>query len=297
MLSTYDRAFWQRGIDITRESVSAARETIFFLHVAKSGGSSFVSALATSPHWRSAEFPYPPSTTPSGPRSNRWGRAHVEPWLSELESVRNRMSPRRGLLVWGGHPTFDHMRWLAEELTPDEHQPQVLSIFRPTRDRAISRFRDYWARAAIADLPPRLAARYNRRNGTLSLEKFRQDIQEFKADSMHYRDANGAIDGRLWFHTVLTDPGFPFLLKDIFGPVENLAEALTSGTLTLIPTSTLDVEISRLTGTHPSRVRVSPALPAEVARAIEQSAELISQMADADAQHEEVVRAYFARQD
>ena len=295
MPSTPDRSFWQSGIDITRESARVARETIFFLHVVKSGGSTFVSSLITSKKWRSAEFPYPPSPTSSGRRMNRWSRAEGEPWLQDLQKVRSRMSPQRGLVVWGGHPTFDHISWLAAELTPAQQKPQVVSLFRPTRERAVSRFRDYWARAALGELPTRAAAKHNRQNGNLPFETFQQDIREFKADSIHYRDSHGAIDGPLWFHTVLTHPGLPFLLKDIFGPVGALDDALNSGRLTFIPTTNIDAEITRLTGSRPVRVRVSPPKPPDVALAIEQSAELIQQMVDEDAEHEEVIRAYLAR--
>jgi hypothetical protein len=144
----------------------------------------------------------------------------------------------------------------------------------------------------MADLPSRQLRAENKRNGWHSPEELLADVHDFRRDSQNYRDASGKIDGNRWFRDVLMNPGFPFLSRDVFGSVEALEGALSSGALRAIPLQKLDSEIMAMTGDRPARVRVSPTIPDEVARALEETGEYLQKMIDADAAYDTVFERY-----
>ena len=164
--------------------------------------------------------------------------------------------------------------------------------YRPTRDRLISRFKDYWARAAMAQLSRRKIASLNRSGEMMPLDDFFRDLQDFHRDSLNYRTTDGQIDGFRWFRDVYATPPFPFLLNEIFESPDVLREALSSGKLRVVPIEDLDRVASELTRTKPRRMRVSPATPPEVLAGINESHEMIQRMVDSDVPFEEILRAH-----
>ncbi len=292
VLPIHDRSFWQPGLKDARESALIAREAFVFLHLAKSGGTTFLRSMIESPLWRSMEFPYPPSQFSSVRRARLWTRAKSEPWLGSVQDVRRSITSRTGFFVWGGHATFDHVSWLAHEILPRDSRTRVVTTFRPMRERAVSRFRDYWAQAALGALPRRQLIAEVKPAPWESRDVFLSDREAFYRDSQNYRDASGKIDGNRWFRDVFMNPGFPFLSRDVFGSVETLETALSSGVLRAIPLKKLDSELVALTGARPSRARVSPAVPDDVAQALEKPGEFLQKMIDADAAYDAVFERY-----
>ena len=294
MPPTNDKDFWRPGVELMREATANARETIVFLHLAKSGGSTITRAFAQSKRWERVKFPYA-SPTDSEPHTNWRGRPVVAPWLTDARRAARRVNAATGIFIVGGHPPFEHVSWVARELGLNRPNLRIVTVFRSARARIVSRFRDYWAHAATVQLSDREIARINRAGERRQLEEFRRDIDEFHRDSLNYRDASGRIDGRRWFRDVFTSPSFPFLFNEVFGSPETLRSALSSQKLEVVELEKLDAFLREMTGTSPRRVRVSPGTPREVAVAIDESADIIQRMVDSDAEYEQIFRDYLAQ--
>ena len=292
MVPNYETADYRRAIELTRESAQVAKETIVFLHTAKSGGTSFGHAFIRSKHWSVIDIPYPIPRHYGDPADEVGVRRMPDRWFRAIERVHSTVSPSTQLFVLGGHPPYSHVSKLADEILPGHAEPHVLMTYRPTRDRLVSRFKDYWARAALAQLSRRKIASLNRSGEKMPLDDFRRDLQEFHRDSLNYRSADGRIDGSRWFRDVYAIPAFPFLLNEIFESPDALSEALSSGKLRVVPIEDLDRVASELTSTKPRRMRVSPATPTEVLAAIDESQELIQRMVESDAPYEEILQAH-----
>jgi hypothetical protein len=288
-----ERSFWTPGIKQARAVARVARETLVFLHIAKSGGTSLRRAIEASDRWQDIEFPYPPLEATLPTRRRFWRARGHKSWVSAAKSVKRQSSSDKSLFIWGGHPTYSHSKWLAEQLTVHENTPTVVMTYRPSRERTISRFRDYWARVQLADI-------YSQESWTTVPEgpfrnRYIQDLKDFYRDSLNYRDDSGRIDGARWFRDISANPNFPFLLCEVFASPEQLTGALDSHKLKVIQLLDLDQEILELTGVEFPRARVSPPVPPEVSRAIDESLASIDQMVQRDTEFERVVTAHISR--
>jgi hypothetical protein len=182
---------------------------------------------------------------------------------------------------------------LADQLAVHDTVPKVVMCYRPTRERIISRFRDYWAQVKRAET-------HSQESWTTVPEgpfrnRFIQDLKDFYRDSLNYRDDSGRIDGARWFRDISANPNFPFLLCEVFASTEQLTGALDSHKLKVIPLLDLDREILELTGVEFPRTRVSPPVPPEVSRAIDESLASIDQMVQRDTEFERVMTAHISR--
>lgn len=285
---------YRRAIELTRETAEVAQETIVFLHTAKAGGTSFGHAFIRSKHWSVIDLPYPPPRNYGDLSDDGSVVTTPDRWVRGIERLRNSVSKSSRLFVLGGHPPYAHMSWLADEILSGHAESHVLMTYRPTRDRLISRFKDYWSRAAMAELPWRKLASLNRAGEKMPMEHFLRDLQEFQRDSLNYRSTDGRIDGLRWFRDVYATPAFPFLLNEVFESPDALRDALSSGKLRVLPIENLDQVALKLTKTKPHRMRVSPATPPEVVTAISEAQEMIQRMVDSDAVYEEILQTHLA---
>jgi len=274
---------WKPLIRIAKPAVVRANETIVFLHLPKTGGSTFNYAVRNSSDW--IEYKFPPLHVNTGtvcgckdPLCDK-----EVSYLKKLEAFADSIDDTKHLFVTTGHSTFAESTWLAERLSTKKGTPQILAVVRPARERIVSMFRDYWEQVATAE--EYLA-------GTKSSTVHRHAVgRRYLADSQHYRDETGRIDGVAWFSTFAQyRGGVTFLMEQVFEQQPDvLANALADGRLKAIPTAELDATTESITGKEARRRRVSSAPSAFLTAAIEESAELIDAIAAFDAPFDAVL--------
>jgi len=145
-------------------------------------------------------------------------------------------------------------------------------------------FGDYWTHAAIASgiLPNPILTPHRRRA-----------IARYATDSVHYRTAEGPIDGVGWFRSFARyGPGVVFSLDEAFdGDPARLQRELDSGALRLVPTSSMDAFITEFTGLVSSPRRRTSLLAKDpaVEAALADAADLIDELAVRDARFDRVI--------
>ena len=199
--------------------------------------------------------------------------------------------PGRGLFVNTSHVTYRLAEWLAKSISSRGHRARMVTTVRPAKARAVSYFRDYWEQVHNAGLPiEQVYPDIDRRPDAARLQA---NLEFYREDSLHYLDADGRIDGALWFDAqVLHAAGFPFMLRDVFGEPSVLARALASGRLLAIPTAQIDANLERVGVTVPKRSRVSSPMSTRIRDAIERSADVLDRIVETEASFDEVLRRH-----
>jgi len=262
------RATWGPLVDRLQSLVAAADDTVFFLHLPKTGGSSLTRALHSDPQhllvltglsYRAA----------ANRRSDRRHLATADPALGA----------GRTLVLKLGHESYDAVEWLERRSGP---RPLASwTIVRPARTRIESMFTDYWMRVAEAEAVAR---------GAPVAPERRTVLDGYRADAVHYRRPDGFIDGRAWFTAfTIHGGGIPFSLAEVFGTPDHLHRLLDRGTLTVIPTSGIDA-FSAARGLDGARRRVSTNRDDPAVRdALVASEDLIDELARRDAAFDRVL--------
>ena len=199
---------WKPLVRIAKPASARAKETIVFLHLPKTGGSTFNYSVRNSDDWIEYKFPSLHAKT---------GKAcgcldplcdHELSYIKKLATINDSIDDTKHLFVTSGHSTFAESTWLAERLSTKKGTPTILAVVRPARERVVSMFRDYWEQVATAE-------DYIAETKTASVH--RQAIgRRYLADSRHYRDETGRIDGLAWFSTFAQyRGGVTFLMEHV----------------------------------------------------------------------------------
>lgn len=261
-------AVWNADSDRLRRLVAAADRTELFLHLPKTGGSSLTLALARDPRHLLVQCPrtyWTPGPLPS--------ERHL------LRSVDPALGAGRTVVLKFGHERYAAAEWLARRAGG----PPIVTwtIVRPARSRLRSMFTDYWMRVAEAEKVERGAPVEPHRRPVLS---------GYRADAVHYRDPDGAIDGRAWFTAFAAHgSGMPFFLDEVFGTPHRLRRLLDRGAVVAIPTTGVDALMAER-GLENVRQRVSTNRDDPPVRdALAASADLVDELARRDADYDRVL--------
>jgi hypothetical protein len=151
-------------------------------------------------------------------------------------------------------------------------------------------FCDYWKMATRLEVP-------NERD-----RLHRANVHaRYSADSKHYVNSTGWIDGCAWFRSVAEHgTGMPFFLSEMFdGSVMNFRIALSRGELVLVRLNEVDDWIGQMTGVRPTtRRRVSSVdRPRAVTDAVEDARVLIEELAERDWEYDQAADEYFMMRD
>lgn len=251
--------------------------TLLYLHPPKTGGSTFQETARQSPGWDGIDLPSLWRMT--NPCQCGTGcRDAPRPPLS-ADSL-----PASGgsLLVSLSHVPYSAAAWLRERITDQGGTVDgVLMTVRPSRERLVSMFRDYWTQVRLAE---------DYASGATTANGHRLEVvRHYANDSRHYLRQDGSIDGRAWFSAFAEHgSGTTFFLSDVFDDPRIARDEIDTGRLTLVPMSQIDAVLTDLTGSPPRRrARVSEPIHAEaVAAALEDASELIDELARRDAAYE-----------
>lgn len=268
---------WAADIPAIAAATARSVRSAVHLHPPKTGGSTFQGALRTSPGWDGIEFPSLWRTT--NPCSCSAGcRDAPRPPLSAADLPESGGS----LLLGVHHVTYAEVCWLRETLA--QHGGRVDVTFmtvRPTRQRLVSIFRDYWTEVRIAEEYAQGAPAASPHRATV--------VRSYAADSRHYLRPDGSIDGTSWFRAFsVHGSGSPFFMREVFDDPQTVRDEIDTGRLTLVPSSQIDAVLTDLTGSPPKhRVRVSaPIHPEAVAAALDDASDLIDELARRDDEYE-----------
>ena len=115
-------------------------------------------------------------------------------------------------------------------------------------------------------------------------------LSGYRADAVHYRRPDGAIDGRAWFTAFAAHgSGIPFFLDEVFGTPRRLRRLLDRGALTVIPTTGIDALMAER-GFANVRERVSTNRDDPAVRdALAASEDLVDDLARRDAAFDRVL--------
>lgn len=276
---------WGPDLPALAQISAASRRSWIFVHPPKSGGTTLWSAFDASPDWRHhrlvalERFSTPcecGSGCPHGPRDTRI----VDPtWARTTES----------LLVAVGHVPYSVGAWLRDALTDEGGRvDKTVMTIRPTRDRVVSMFRDYWTQVRLAR---------DAENGAELSPHRLLDVRGYANDARHYERRDGSIDGRRWFTSFARyGSGTPFFLSEIFDGPDHAEAEVANGRLTLLQTSNIDSWITGILGSPPVRARVSsPAHPEAVEAALADARDLVDELARRDDDYAWMVNASTAQ--
>ncbi|MBU3701565.1 MAG: hypothetical protein FGM58_05915 [Acidimicrobiia bacterium] len=272
--------------------IDEAPSVLCLLPMPKTGGSSLTYSLKWSPDHVYVQLPLSsvaPDACECGAESgcvDHRDRQRIDSWNSEHLVA-------RPLVVKLHHESYDAVEWVLGPARQDSAHRRVALPVRERRARLRSMFTDYWTQVSIAaglltdDMPS-------------SAHRMRE-FQRYSADSLHYRRADGSIDGVAWFSSFQRHgAGLPFFLDEVFGgDVGRLERELDVGRLRLVSTSGLDAYIEECTG-RPAlaakRVSRTDRDPA-VAAALADAAHLIEELAERDAPFDRFIADHLGEPD
>jgi hypothetical protein len=267
---------WKPALQPLSAAVKQARETFVFLHLPKTGGSSFVYAMNNAPGWVGLKLP--PLHSEAGKICNCGDPKCDSPnrSMDKIAKLAPTLDSTKGLFIMNGHSKFSELDWLTDQLSSRATQARMIAVVRPARERVVSMFRDYWEQVNKAEIDTEETSQR-----AVHMKNVRN---RYLADAAHYRDETGRIDGPRWFSTFARyRGGITFQLNQIFDQKPDvLAKALASGQLQAIPTFELDTALEKMTGIKPERRRVSSQPSDFLTTAIEDSADLIDTIAAFD---------------
>ena len=275
---------WIPGIDDARRAAKHAIDPFLFLHLPKSGGTTIKGRLERLPDWNTAKFPHYTQRVGQLCTCNDPECTFAQDYFDALAQLTPRVVRGKKLVVTNVHATYEQTRWLSRAVAPRGVTAlPILTTVRPARDRVVSMFRDYWDKYFTAVLA---------RDGKLDLsiddpaiqKTFHGDAVRRKAviDSQRFLPEEGRIDGRLWFESFNPGRGFPFWLTEVFDSPEQLADAMDSGALRVVPIHRLDDALVELTSQPPVRYRVSHERVPEVEAALEEAADIVDRLSSQD---------------
>lgn len=291
-MNQYRRA-WGDLRQPLQQAIEESPSTTLILHMPKTGGSTLFYAVR-----RAAEDRPRSGVTPSL-RLLTLPLSSISPDCCECgltsgcidHSFRSKFTshdvvPSRNLplVVKFNHESYKAVDWVRKEVGMRAAPFPVVLVVRPRRDRLRSMFRDYWTQVAIAS---------GSHSEEKSLSPHRQRVLAgYADDAVHYRDANGSIDGVAWFRSFRRHgPGVVFYLDEVFGgDTKRLKRELTSGALKVIPTKDLDFFVEQFTN-RPAPTRRREALRGDpaVEAALDDASDLIEDLALRDAAFDRVI--------
>lgn len=287
VLPEYDAALRQLG--------NSGASFTFFLHLPKTGGSSIAQALVDSRKTVSRglpDFSKPLSelADPQDP-SSVWRSQKMAGFLkTAAEDLRG----QHVTLMTQEHTTYANAQNFVARLEAPAPADYLASV-RPVRKRLVSAFIDYWTQVDTAQKRERgenVDLTFFGRNSPEALNQARLD--QYLADSVHYLDQQGNIDGIGWFRAFNEyGTGVPFLMQEVFGgDVDALKADLKSKKLTVLPSSKIDKWIRKMTGTTMPRLRKSITPTPALFIALKNAAPMIDVIAQRDAPFDRVLGAY-----
>jgi len=266
-----------------RRAIDGAPSTTLLLHMPKTGGSSLALALRTSP-FITAEF-LPLNSVPRNACEcgvTSWCVDHHR--RAAIRARGDDPTSDRPLVVKFSHESYGAADWVRQTARRDGLSLPVVLPVRPRHARLRSAFTDYWTQIALA------TGQLTDRTPTPHV---RRVLAMLKADSVHYRTAEGPIDGVGWFRSFARyGPGVVFSLDEAFdGDPARLQRELDSGALRLVPTSSMDAFITEFTGLVSSPRRRTSLLAKDpaVEAALADAADLIDELAVRDARFDRVI--------
>ena len=281
------RSFAAARTDLVPRIAAASRlsrRTLIFLHIQKVGGTTLVRNLRADPNWLQLYLPGASTT-----RSCACGSADCPTTRGTTdlaghpdETLANLSISLRA--IHEDYSTVSRLRDAVHAAGGIVTEP-ITMLVRPVRERLTSIFTDYWTQVAEAE-------RAADDRSALTWHEART-LGGYLQDSIHYRDADGRIDGVGWYRAFAEHgSGAPFFLDQVFdGSPQRLEEEARAGRLRLIPTSGLDAFQEELMGAGArTRHRVSRAAEAgAVSAALSDAAPLIDQLATRDARYDALV--------
>lgn len=274
---------WNPALQPLSAAVRQAREAFVFLHLPKTGGSSFGHTMTRAPDWVALKLPALHSKIGAvcncgDPKCNFSNKS-----FETIEKAPPLVDSTKSVFIMNGHSTFSELDWLTRQVSSRTAQAKMIAVVRPARERIVSMFRDYWEQVTKAEIDAEESIQRASHIKTMR--------REYLTDAAHYRDEAGRIDGPRWFSTFAKyRGGITFQLDQVFDrKPEALAAALASGRLTVVPTGKLDDTLERMTGIKPERRRVSSQPSDFLKTAIEESADLIDAIAALDAPFDAVL--------
>lgn len=282
-----DVSSWKPGLRAARAAVREAEQTILFLHLAKTGGTSVGFATRNSKDWVSIKFP---SAHAKSGKVCVCGGDGCNQESTDMDKVRaspTLVADGKSLFIRTGHSRYQSVSWLGNQISSRDTSPTMLTTVRPARERIVSMFRDYWEQVGRGEL-------YASGEAVARTQHVKNVALNYLADSAHYRDESGAINGVDWFNAfTLTRGGLFFLLDDVFDRQPELLEtALSTGRLLPVPTRELDGYLRNLSGSEPVRRRVSSEPSPAITAAIHDARDLIDELAAIDRPYDLLLREH-----
>ena len=248
----------------------AAEQSIAYLHLPKTGGTSLRSALMASPDWTVVT----PQRHAAGP-----------PPIPPIPPIPPNSGTGPGFCLGLEHEPYDALEWWRARL--GRHGVTIgrtLTTVRPARERVVSMFHFYWTLVHEAEAATR---------GELQLPPDVARVADYhRHDARHYRSDDGTIDGRKWFGAFdLLTHDVTFFLDDVFGgSPERLRRAVGSDGLELVRAEEVDALQRSLTGGVGPRLRTRTRLdPERLETAARTAADLIDRLAARDADYDRVI--------
>jgi hypothetical protein len=282
MDSTYELA-WNGLVNPLSQASTNAIETIAFLHLPKTGGSSLISQVKKAPDWQDVYLPLSSIPIDLCACGNE-GCSHAD----RRNAIR-RLTPSstavKRLMVKFGHEKYSAVEWLRSQLEGNGASlDQTIVFVRPVMKRIESMFKDYWTQVGIADAFA---------SGDVNLSPHNiSAFLKYQSDAAHYRDSAGRINGVAWFKSFAENGGgIPFFLDEVFKSPEQMYDEGTSGRLTVVPTANMDNWITTyVRNASLERKRVSqPDNPEFVRKAIEDARDIISDLSLRDKAYDTVL--------
>lgn len=274
---------WLPGIDSARRAVRQASDAIVWLHLAKTGGTTVKTAIRLNSAWNSAVFPQSSQRLGQPCYCNDPACDDARKAFDAMKDLASNKPSAKRLRVSNGHATFAETRWLTRAISSRGHTPLMLMSVRPARQRLVSLFRDYWNTHHLAAMMMdelRVAKGSDPSFGWTNHDYAKR--RKLLVDSERFLLGDGRIDGRLWFNSFNPGRGYPFWLNEVFDEPKQLATAMESGELRVVPISKLDDLIVEFTNQEPQRFRESTARRPEVEAAIEESQDIIDRLSSQD---------------
>lgn len=281
-VTPYDVA-WGPLLEAVAAAARRAPQTLVYLHLPKTGGTTVARTLEASSSWSLVRLPL----SLVGRQGCSCGQQPCveDTFRAEALALQTADSPARPLFIKFSHESFAAVEWLVEGLrSRGATLPTTVMAVRPARARLVSAFRDYWTQVGLAEAAL---------DGTATMSAHRIRVtNQYLADSAHYRREDGSINGPVWFSAFAQyGPGVPFSLAEVFVSPERLDRALTHGHLVATPTADLSATMGALTGLpFDQRHRVSrPTATEAVTDALQASQDVIDAIALRDAEFDAVL--------
>jgi hypothetical protein len=274
---------WLPGIDAARRAVRQATDAIVWLHLAKTGGTTVNTAFRMNSAWNAAVFPQSSQRLGQLCFCNDPACDNARQAFDAMRELASNQPSAKRLRVSNGHATFAETRWLARAISSRGHSPPILMSVRPARQRLVSLFRDYWNTYHLAAMTSdELRAAKGTDPSFRWTPHDHAKRRKLFTDSQRFLLGDGRIDGRLWFNSFNPGRGYPFWLHEVFDEPRQLANAMESGELRVVPISKLDDLIVEFTNQAPHRFRESAARRPEVEAALEESQDIIDRLSSQD---------------